>query len=144
MWRDGVPWGFLLLIAVVILIGITVLAWLTWRRRRDERLADKTRIERTRAALRQQRDAVSDDILKLEDEVRAVGNEDALAHYRNATSTYAAIVAEFETRGPSHPRWKPTTPGTPGKDPAAVTAAIPAALGPEQLGGGCRPDRRNA
>jgi hypothetical protein len=97
MWRDGVPWGFLLLIAVVILIGITVLALLTWRWRRDERLADKTRIERTRAAVRQQRDAVSNDILKLEDEVRAAGNEDALAHYRNATLTYAAIVGDFET-----------------------------------------------
>ena len=88
---------FLLLIAVVILIGITRLALLTWRRRRDERLADKTRIERTRAVVRQQRDAVANDILKLEDEVRAAGNEDALAHYRNATITYAAIVDEFET-----------------------------------------------
>jgi type II secretory pathway pseudopilin PulG len=96
MWRDGVPWGFLLLFAVVILSGITVLVLVTWRRRRDERLADKTRIEQTRAAVRQQRDAVSNDILKLEDEVRAAGNEDALAHYRNATITYAAIVGESE------------------------------------------------
>ncbi len=94
---DGVPWVFLLLIAVVILTGITVLALQTWRWRRDERLAEKTRIERTRAAVRQQRDAVSNDILKLEDEVRAAGNEDALTHYRNATITYAAIVGEFET-----------------------------------------------
>ena len=93
----GVPWVFLLLIAVVILIGVTRLALLTWRRRRAERLADKTRIERTRAAIRQQRDAVSNDILELEDEVRAAGNEDALAHYRNATITYSAIVDEFET-----------------------------------------------
>ena len=100
MWpgsSDGVPWVFLLLIAVVFLLLITVLALLTWRRRRDERLADKTRIERIRAAVRQQRDAVSNDILKLEDEVRAAGNEDALAHYRNATIAYAAIVGEFET-----------------------------------------------
>jgi hypothetical protein len=94
---DGVPWVFLLLVAVVIVVGITVLALVTWRRRRDERLADKSRIERTRAAVRQQRDAVSNDILRLEDEVRASGNEDALAHYRNATIAYAAIVGEFET-----------------------------------------------
>lgn len=94
---DGFPWVFLLLVAVVIVVGITVLALVTWRRRRDQRLADKTRIERTRAAVRQQRDAVSNDILKLEEEVRAAGDEDALAHYRNATITYAAIVDEFET-----------------------------------------------
>jgi hypothetical protein len=88
---------FLLLIAVVFLLLVTVLAFLTWQRRRDQRLADKTRIEQTRAAVRQQRDAVSNDILKLEDEVRAAGNQDALAHFRNATTAYAAIVGEFET-----------------------------------------------
>lgn len=94
---EGVPWVFLLLLAVVILVAIGGLALLTWRRRRDQRLADETRIERTRAVVRQQRDAVSNDILKLEDEVRAAGNGDALAHYRNATISYAAIVDGFET-----------------------------------------------
>lgn len=92
-----IPWEFLLLLAVVILVGLTILALQTWRRKRAERLADRTRIERTRAAIRQQLDAVADDILNLEGPVRAAGNKEALAHYRNATVTYAAIVGEFET-----------------------------------------------
>lgn len=94
---SGIPWEFLLVIVVVVLVGLAVLAVLTWRRRRNERLANQTRIERTRAAVRRQLDALANDILKLEDEVRAAGNDEALAQYRNATITYAAIDGEFET-----------------------------------------------
>jgi len=90
-------WASVVLIAVVILIGLAVVALSIWRQKRADRLADKTRIERTRAAVREQLDAVANDILKLEDEVQAAGNGDALAYYRNATITYAVLVDDFET-----------------------------------------------
>lgn len=92
-----IPWVFLSLLAVAILVGLIVLAVLAWRRRRDERQANKRLIERTRAAVRQQLDAVADDIINLEDPVRASGDGEALAHYRNATVTYAAVIGEYET-----------------------------------------------
>src|SRR5680860_999060 len=76
-------WASVVLIAVVILIGLAVVALSIWRQKRADRLADKTRIERTRAAVREQ--------------LHAVANGDALAYYRNATITYAVLVDDFET-----------------------------------------------
>lgn len=92
-----VPWGFLASLVAVILVGLVVVAVLALRRRRDQRLANLRLIERTRAVVRQQLDGVADDIVDLEDPVRSAGNDRALAHYRNATIAYGAIVGEFET-----------------------------------------------
>ena len=88
---------FPVLLAVVIIVGLIVLALVTWRRRQDERQANKRLMARTRGVVRQQHDIVADDILKLEDSVRAAGNREALAHFRNATVTYAAVVGELDT-----------------------------------------------
>ena len=47
--------------------------------------------------IRGQLDAIANDILNLEDEVRAAGNDETLIQYRNASATYAAARGELET-----------------------------------------------
>ena len=88
--------GALPLIGVIIVVGLVVLAVVVWQRRAQKR-TDKTRIGETRTVIRGQLDAIASDILKLEDEVRAAGNDEALTQYRNATTTYTAAFGEFET-----------------------------------------------
>ena len=90
------PGGALARIGVIIVIGLVVLAFLVWQRRAQKQ-ADKTRIGETRTVIREQLDAIASDILQLEDEVRAAGNDEALTQYRNATATYAAALGELET-----------------------------------------------
>lgn len=92
-----IPGGFLALLAVIIVVGLVGVAVVTLRRRRDQDLANRRLIERIRAVVRKQLDAVADDILDLEDSVRVAGNDQALAHYRTATIAYGAIITEFET-----------------------------------------------
>ncbi len=90
--------GAFLLVGVVVVVGVAVLAAVLWRRRAQRR-ADKTRIATTRTAISKQLDAIAGDILKLEDEVRAAGNEQALIQYRNAAATYTAVLDELEAAG---------------------------------------------
>ncbi len=88
--------GALLPIGVFIVVGIVVLAVLVGQRRVQKR-TDKTRIGETRIVIRGQLDAIANDILSLEDEVRAAGNDEALTQYRNATATYTAALGELDT-----------------------------------------------
>lgn len=88
--------GALPLIGVIIVVGLVVLAVVVWQWRARKR-TDKTRIGETRTVIGGQLDAVASDILKLEDEVRASGNDEALTQYRNATAMYAAAFGELET-----------------------------------------------
>ncbi len=89
------PGGALPRIGVIIAVGLVVLAAVVWQRRAQKR-TEKTRIGETRTVIRGQLDAIASDILKLEDEVRAAGNDEALTQYRNATSMYTAAFGEFE------------------------------------------------
>jgi uncharacterized membrane protein len=81
---------------VIIVIGIVVLAVVVWQRRTQKR-SDKRRIAETRMVIGGQLDAIANDILNLEDEVRDAGNDQALTRYRTATTTYAAAHGELET-----------------------------------------------
>ncbi len=90
------PGGALPLFGVIIVVGIVVFAVVVWQRRAQTR-TDKTRIGETRMVIRGQLDALATDILNLEDEVRAAGNDEALIQYRNASATYAAALGELET-----------------------------------------------
>ncbi|MFQ5968592.1 MAG: SHOCT domain-containing protein [Acidimicrobiia bacterium] len=95
MWPTR-PGGALPLIGAIIAVGLVVLAVAVWQRRAQKR-TDKTRIGETRTVIGGQLDAIASDILKLEDEVRAAGNDEALTQYRNATATYTAAFGELET-----------------------------------------------
>ncbi len=90
------PGGALRMIGVIIMVGLVVLAAVVWQRGTQKR-TDKTRIGETRTVIRGQLDAIASDILKLEDEVRAAGNDEALTRYRNATTMYTAALGELET-----------------------------------------------
>jgi hypothetical protein len=88
--------GALAPIGVIIVMGIIVLAVVVWQRGAQKRI-DKTRVGETRMVIRGQLDAIANDILNLEDEVRAAGNDETLIQYRNASATYAAACGELET-----------------------------------------------
>jgi uncharacterized membrane protein len=90
------PSGALPPIGVIIVIGLVVFAIVVWQRRTQKR-TDKTRIGETRMVIRDQLDAIASDILNLEEEVRAAGNDEALTQYRNASTTYTAASSELET-----------------------------------------------
>jgi hypothetical protein len=90
------PGGALPLFGVIIVVGIVVLAVVVWQRGAQKR-TDKTRVGETRMVIRGQLDAIASDILNLEDEVRAAGDDEALIQYRNASATYAAALGELET-----------------------------------------------
>jgi hypothetical protein len=90
------PGGALSLLGVIIVIGLLVLAVVVWQRRAQKR-TDKTRIGETRMVIRGQLDAIANDILHLEDEVRAAGNDEALTQYRTASATYVAALGDLET-----------------------------------------------
>jgi hypothetical protein len=83
-------------IGVIIVIGIVVLVVIVWQRRAQKR-TDETHIGETRMVIRGQLDAIASDILNLEEEVRAAGNDEALTQYRNASTTYTAASSELET-----------------------------------------------
>jgi hypothetical protein len=87
--------GALPMFGVIIVIGIVVLAVVVWQRRTQKRI-DKRRIGETRVVIRGQLDAIASDILNLEDEVRAAGNDEALIQYRTASATYGAALGELE------------------------------------------------
>jgi hypothetical protein len=90
------PGSALSLLGVIIVIGLLVLAVVVWQRRAQKR-TDKTRIGETRMVIRGQLDAIANDILHLEDEVRAAGNDEALTQYRTASATYVAALGDLET-----------------------------------------------
>ncbi|MCH7846530.1 MAG: SHOCT domain-containing protein [Acidobacteria bacterium] len=90
------PGGALAPIGVIIVVGIVVFAVVVWQRTVQKR-TDKTRIGETRMVIHGQLDAIANDILNLEGEVRAAGNDEPLIQYRNATTTYAGVLGELET-----------------------------------------------
>lgn len=91
-----ITWEFMASLAVLLIVGLVAVAVLTLRRRRRQRDAEQGLLQRTRAVVRQQLDAVADDILELEGMVWVASNDQALAHYRHAASAYAVISGEFE------------------------------------------------
>lgn len=88
----GVSWLPIILIGGLLLVG-----WLWWRGR--NRTAAGPRIDpdlvEAKAAVQEQIDAVANDIIDLEDEVRASGNTEASAAYRAAGNTYNEVTGAY-------------------------------------------------
>ncbi len=85
----------LLIIAVIFVVAVVVVVaalWMRVARRRDER----DRIRRARIVIEEHLHAVASDILRLEERVRAAGNEEALAHFRIASTTYTEVSMELD------------------------------------------------
>ena len=90
------PLVIVITVAIVAIIGFATIAAVTVRNHRTERRVTAQRIAQTQTMMRQQLDAVANDILKLEEEVRASGNDQARAQFRDATITYAETAGQLE------------------------------------------------
>lgn len=88
----GISW-----LPVILIGGLLLVAWLWWRGR--NRAAAGPRIDPdlvdAKAAVQEQIDAVANDIIDLEDEVRASGNAEATAAYRAAGNTYNEVTEAY-------------------------------------------------
>ncbi len=88
----GISW-----LPIIVIGGLLVVGWLWWRGR--SRAAAGSRIDpdlvEAKAAVQKQIDAVANDIIDLEDEVRASGNADASAGYRAAGATYNEVTEAY-------------------------------------------------
>ncbi len=80
----------------VIIAAVVVVALVLWMRRAQRR-DERARIRRTRTIIDGQLGAVATDILELEEGVRAVGNDEALRHFRRANTTYTEVSKELAT-----------------------------------------------
>lgn len=96
-WGTFSPLAVIIVVALVVAVGLVVGAAVTFRSRRAQKQHMVERVARTRTVIRQQLDAIANDILKLEGEVRASGDEAARTHFRDATITYADAVGQLET-----------------------------------------------
>ena len=101
--------GALPLFGVIIVIGIVVLATVVWQRRTQKRI-DKRRIGETQVVIRGQLDAIASDILNLEDEVRAAGNDEALTQYRTGKCHICRSSRRTRNRGHRRRTYRPRHP----------------------------------
>lgn len=90
------PLAAIIAVVLIATAAVVVVAAVAVRNRRSDKQDTTNRIGRTRTMTRQQLDAVANDILRLEDETRASGTDEARAHFRAATIAYAESIGEFE------------------------------------------------
>jgi hypothetical protein len=91
------PLAVLIVIALIVVALAIVVAVVALRNRRSDKQDTAGRVSQTRTTIRRQLDAIANDILELEDEVRASGSDEAHGLFRDATITYAETVGQFET-----------------------------------------------
>lgn len=79
--------GFLVFLLVV---GGLIGGFIWWAKRKANKV-DTGEVERARAEIRSQLEVVAHDIVEHEHEIDLSGNEDAIAHYRDAGATYNRV-----------------------------------------------------
>ncbi len=88
---SGVLW-------VVLLLGVAVVAFVVWRRRRSASgPRQDSRLSEVRQQVQQQIDAVANDIIDLEAEVGSADNPEADRHYEAAGAAYSEAHDLFDT-----------------------------------------------
>jgi hypothetical protein len=85
----GLIWFFVIIGAVVLLV-----IWLVQRSKKQTVNAAAEQLAKARLAVQKQIDAVANDILDMEDEVRVADSEDAGSFYNEAADTYRAVSDE--------------------------------------------------
>ena len=83
---------FLLIAAAVVLLVV----WFVRRSKKSRKPRDDSRIAQARHVVQKQLDAVANDILAMEDEVRVADNNRADDFYQTASQTYSAVIESFE------------------------------------------------
>ncbi len=93
----GIGLGWLWIVLLVVIVGVALI-WLNRRSQRRAREADEARIAAAKAEIQKQVDAVANDILDLEDEVRLADDARAGRFYEEASETYRRAL---EALGPA-------------------------------------------
>jgi len=88
----GIIWFFVIIAAVILLV-----VWLMWRSNKQTVNAAAEQLAKARLAVQKQVDAVANDILDMEDEVRVAGNAEADRFYSEASETYRTVSDELTT-----------------------------------------------
>ncbi len=85
--------GFWWVLLVLVVVGGAV--WFFVARRRRRQGVDD--VEVARSEIREQLDAIANEIVENQDPVELSGNEEAIAYYRQANTTYAEAIEQLET-----------------------------------------------
>lgn len=86
--------GWIVLLIVVGLIA--VVGFVVWRSSRNQKAQVGARLDAAKVEVQKLLDAVANDILDLEDEVRLSDNEEAQGYYERAGATYSAAEKRLE------------------------------------------------
>lgn len=81
----------------VLVAGLALRGILAWRERRTKQQAEIDLLRKIRTITQREINALSTDILAIEDEIQLSADKQALAHYRQATATYADLVDAMDT-----------------------------------------------
>jgi hypothetical protein len=84
---SGGSGGFIIFLVIVALL-VVGLVWLVRRGKKQVEAADESRVAAARAAIQDQIDAIANDILEMEDEVRLADNTRVDELFAAATTTY--------------------------------------------------------
>jgi hypothetical protein len=87
----GFPW----LLLVVLLVGGLLVFWMVRRGRKQATAAGEAQLAKARAEIQTQLDAVANDILDIEDEVRVADQDRVDELYQAASQTYQAASEEL-------------------------------------------------
>ncbi len=90
---SGGGFGFLWVLLVLAVIGGIV--WFFVARSRRRRAVDE--VEEARGEIREQLEVIANEIFENQDTVELSGNEQAIAHYRDANVTYAEAVEQLDS-----------------------------------------------
>ena len=76
----------------ILVAGLALRGILAWREQRAKRQAGIVLLQKIQTITQRELNALSTDILAVEDEIQLLADRQALAHYRRATATYADVV----------------------------------------------------
>ena len=92
---DGGGGGGFFLVFMVIIVGL--IGFMLWRNSRRAKDMAAGRVDEAKAELKGQLDVIANEILDLSDRVTVAENDEALAHFRTASDTYAEVTDASET-----------------------------------------------
>lgn len=81
---------------IFLLVVVVIIGGFVWFAKRKGKQVDTAEVERARTEIRAQLEVVAHEIVEYEDEIDVSGNEAAIAHFRSANATYAAVSEKVE------------------------------------------------